>query len=55
MSSEIIDAARAGLLEPLTMKKAALMTAVETAVSLLRIDRIAAASRFKAPAKGKEG
>ncbi len=55
MSSEIIDAARAGLLEPLTMKKAALMTAVETAVLLLRIDRIAAASRFKAPAKGKEG
>jgi len=55
MTGEVIDAAKAGLLEPLAMKKAALMTAVETAVSLLRIDRITAASKFKAPAKGKEG
>jgi len=55
MTGEIIDAGKIGLLEPLAMKKAALMTAVETAVSLLRIDRITAASKFKAPAKGREG
>jgi len=54
MKSELTDAKRAGLLEPLGMKKAILLAAVETAVSLLRIDRITAAGKFKPPAKGKE-
>ena len=55
MSSELTDAKMAGLLEPLAMKRAAMLSAVETAVSLLRIDRITAASKFKAAPKGKEG
>lgn len=55
IGSELTDAKVAGLLEPLAMKRAAMTSAVETAVSLLRIDRITAASKFKAAPKGKEG
>jgi chaperonin GroEL (HSP60 family) len=55
MTSELTDAKKAGLLEPLAVKRAAMISAVETAVSLLRIDRITAASKFKAAPKGREG
>jgi len=55
MTSEVTDANKAGLLEPLAVKRASLRSAVETAVSLLRIDRITAAGKFKPPEKSKEG
>ncbi|MEM0258353.1 MAG: TCP-1/cpn60 chaperonin family protein, partial [Thermoproteota archaeon] len=56
LSEELaINAKELGVWDPIKIKKRVLSAATETAISLLRIDRITAAAKFK-PSKGeKEG
>jgi thermosome len=49
----VVNAKELGILDPLKIKKRVLSAATETAVSLLRIDRITAAAKFK-PSEGKK-
>ncbi len=53
LEKDMVDATSAGILEPLSLKRSTLSGAVDTAIALLRIDRITAVAKFKAP-PGKE-
>lgn len=49
LEKDTVDAISAGILEPFSLKKSMLSGAVDTAIALLRIDRITAVAKFKAP------
>lgn len=51
----IVNTRELGILDPLLVKKRIFTSAVETAVALLRVDRITIAAKYKPPEGGKEG